>query len=149
MKLYVQQKWLVAHFEKETGHFFLLWSCLGLQPQMSWSGLDTTISSSWFLVRVRVKLTRGDGSESLTGGMTKSSLPIRSKRRTVPVLSAKASNAQSWLHATRRHWGFGSLGTVGRRDRGEANAHRHTQAEVNSHQEKIPQDTNSLLLQVS
>lgn len=53
--------------------------------------------------------------EGITGGMTKSSLPMRSKRRTVPVLSAKASRAQSWLHATRRHWGFGSFGTVGDR----------------------------------
>lgn len=31
----------------------------------------------------------------ITGGMTKSSLPMRSNRRTVPVLSAKASRAQS------------------------------------------------------
>lgn len=50
--------------------------------------------------------------DDVTGGMTKSSLPMRSKRRTVPVLSAKASSVQSWLHATRRHWGFGSFGTV-------------------------------------
>lgn len=49
----------------------------------------------------------------VTGGMTKSSLPMRSKRRTVPVLSAYASRVQSWLHATLRHWGFGSFGTVG------------------------------------
>lgn len=48
----------------------------------------------------------------VTGGMTKSSLPMRSKRRTVPVLSAYASRVQSWLHATLRHWGFGSFGTV-------------------------------------
>lgn len=50
--------------------------------------------------------------DDVTGGMTKSSLPMRLKRRTVPVLSAKASSVQSWLHATRRHWGFGSFGTV-------------------------------------
>lgn len=47
-----------------------------------------------------------------TGGIMKSSLPIRSKTRTVPVLSAYAKRAQSWLHATLRQWGFGSLGTA-------------------------------------
>jgi len=43
--------------------------------------------------------------------MTKSSLPIRSNTLTVPLLSAYASNVQSWLHATRLHWGLGSFGT--------------------------------------